>query len=39
VLAHSIGQKWGLASPLDTERRARTITPLPPAWMRRTIGG
>lgn len=41
VLAHSIGQKWSLASPLDTERRARegTITPLPPAWMRRTIGG
>ena len=40
VLVHSIGQQWGLASPLDTERRARegTITSLP-AWMTRRISG
>lgn len=40
VLVHSIGAQWGLASPLDTERRARegTITSLP-AWMTRRISG
>jgi hypothetical protein len=40
VLVHSIGQQWGFASPLDSERRAREgiITSIP-AWMRRTIAG
>lgn len=40
VLAHSIGQQWGIVSPLDIERRAREgRLPPPPAWMRRRIGG
>ncbi|WP_333895088.1 terminase large subunit domain-containing protein [Mycolicibacterium gadium] len=40
VLVHSIGQQWGFASPLDSERRARegTITAIP-AYLRREIGG
>ncbi|MFT9527253.1 terminase large subunit domain-containing protein [Mycobacteroides abscessus subsp. abscessus] len=40
VLVHSIGQQWGLASPVDTMRRHREgRMAAPPAWMRRTIGG
>jgi hypothetical protein len=40
VLVHSIGQRWGFASPLDSERRARegNITSLP-TWMTRRISG
>lgn len=40
VLAHSIGQQWGFASPVDSERRRRErrLAP-PPAWIRRRIGG
>ncbi|KZS74742.1 hypothetical protein A4G26_22935 [Mycobacterium kansasii] len=40
VLVHSIGQRWGFASPLDTERRMRegTITSMP-EYLRRRIPG
>ncbi|KZS70065.1 hypothetical protein A4G26_25800 [Mycobacterium kansasii] len=40
VLVHSIGQQWGFASPLDTERRMRDrpITSIP-EYLRRRIGG
>lgn len=40
VLVHSIGQQWGFASPLDTERRMRegAITAIP-AYLRRRVPG
>ncbi len=40
VLVHSIGQRWGFASPLDSERRARegNITSIP-EYLRRRISG
>lgn len=40
VLVHAIGQQWGFASPLGSERRARegTITAMP-EYLRRRIGG
>ena len=40
VLVHSIGQRWGFASPLDSERRMRDrpITSLP-AYLTRRISG
>lgn len=40
VLVHSIGQQWGFASPLDTERRMRDrpITSMP-EYLRRRIPG
>ncbi len=40
VLAHSLGQQWHFASPLDAARLAREgrLEP-PPAWMTRRIGG
>ncbi|ASW84618.1 terminase large subunit domain-containing protein [Mycobacterium intracellulare] len=40
VLVHAIGQRWGFASPLGSERRARegTITAMP-EYLRRRIGG
>lgn len=40
VLAHSIGQRMHVVSPIDTARRAREgKIPPPPYWMRRRIGG
>ncbi len=40
VLVHSIGQQWGFASPLDSERRIRDrpIASIP-EYLRRRIGG